>query len=329
MKSLFRKTIVAGLAALLLGTAGGLSASLPDASAAALKNGETIELWPGKAPGSEHVAFHNTIKERSKDPAQHDRIMVNIDKPSMVAYVPKNPNGTALIVAPGGGYARVVLDKEGTEVADWLGPKGVTVFILRYRLPGDPHKNKADVSLEDSQRAVRLVREHAAEWNIDPQKIGIMGFSAGGHLATSLSTCFDRKVYQPVDAADQLSARPNYSIRGYPVVSMLPEYASKGTKKRMLGEAPSQKLMEKYSPELHVTENTPPAFLVCAADDNVVPPINSIRYFEALRAHGVQAELHIYREGGHGFGLGHKLTTSTKDWTQTCEGWLRDMGRIE
>ena len=320
----WKKLLTISLMVGILG-AGGIVGAAP------LQDGESIQMWPGdKAPGSEHVDFHNTITERSQDPAHHDRIMTNIDKPQLIAHVPANPNGTAIIVGPGGGYARGVMDKESDEVADWLNPKGVTVFILRYRLPSNMHKNRQDVSLEDGQRAMRIVRSHAKEWNIDPDKIGIMGFSAGGHMASSVSTNYDRQVYKLVDAQDKVSARPDFSILGYPVISMLPEYAHQGTKKRMFtnGQA-SQADEQKYSSELHVTDQTPPAFIVCAADDDVVPPINSIRYFQALRQHGIQAELHIYREGGHGFGLGHKLDTSTNDWTHDCEGWLRDLGLIQ
>ncbi len=300
------------------------------AGAAPLQNGESMNLWPGAAPGSENVSFHNKVTERSEDPAHHDRIMTDIDVPHMIAHVPANPNGTALIVGPGGGYARVVMDKESDEMADLLNPEGVTVFILRYRLPSNMHKNRQDVSLEDGQRAVRIVRAHAKEWNIDPNKIGIMGFSAGGHMASSVSTNYDRKVYEPVDAQDQVSARPDFTVLGYPVISMLPEYCHEGTKKRLFGGLSVKKeLEEKYSSELHVTAQTPPAFIVCAADDPVVPPVNSIRYFQALRKNGVQAELHVFREGGHGFGLGHKLDTSTSDWQHDLLGWMKDMGLIQ
>jgi len=318
----WQKILTAGLLAATLSVAG-------VAGAAPLQDGESIQMWLGSAPGSEDVSFHNKITERSQDPAQHDRMMTDIDVPELIAHVPAQPNGTALIVGPGGGYARVVMDKESDEVADWLNPQGVTVFILRYRLPSNEHKNRLDVSLEDGQRAMRIVRAHAKDWNIDPERIGIMGFSAGGHMASSVCTNYDRKVYEPVDDIDQVSARPNFSILGYPVISMLPQYAHTGTKKRLLGLNPSKTDEQKYSSELHVTAQTPPAFIFCAADDDVVPPINSIRYFRALRKQGVEAELHIFRHGGHGFGLGHKLTSSTRDWTHDCEGWLRDLGLIQ
>ena len=322
MKSIWKTIAVAGLLLSALGAAGAVQAS-------PLQDGGQMNLWPGKAPGSEHVAFHNTVTERSEDPAHHDRIMTDIDVPTLIAHVPEHPNGTALIVGPGGGYARVVMDKESDEVADWLNPKGVTVFILRYRLPGDAHnKNREDVSLEDGQRAVRIVRAHAKEWNIDPEKIGIMGFSAGGHMAASVSTCYERKVYEPVDEQDKVSARPDFTILGYPVISMLPEYAHEGTKKRLLGLSPGRKAMETYSAELHVTAETPPAFVFCAADDNVVPPVNSVRYVSALRRYAIPAELHIYRTGGHGFGLGRSLQSSTRYWPSACENWLRDLGLI-
>ena len=298
------------------------------AFAAGLTDGQEIKLWgERKAPGSENVNFHNEVIERSKDPAKHDRAMVHIDVPHMVVSLPKKPNGTAVIVGPGGGYARVVIDKEGADIAKWLNDIGITVFILRYRLPEDPHnKNRMDVALEDGQRAMRIVRAHAAEWGLNPNKIGIAGFSAGGHMAASVSTCYGRKVYAPDDAIDKVSARPDFSILGYPVISMLNEYAHTGTKKRLFGNVkPTQELMEKYSMELQIDKNTPPAFVFCARDDDVVPAINSVRYAEKLRSFGIPAELHVYTYGKHGFGIGANLKTGAKDWSKACTNWLRDM----
>lgn len=298
------------------------------AFAAGLTDGQEIKLWPGKAPGSENVGFHNEVVERSKDPAKHDRAMVHIDVPHMVVSLPKNPNGTAVIVGPGGGYARVVIDKEGADIAKWLNDIGITVFILRYRLPEDPHNtNRMDVALEDGQRAVRIVRAHAKEWGIHPNKIGVAGFSAGGHMAASVSTCYNRKVYAPVDAIDQESARPDFSILGYPVISMLDEYAHNGTKKRLFGKGvkPTQEQMEKYSMELQIDKSTPPAFVFCAKDDDVVPAINSVRYAEKLRSLDIPVELHVYTYGKHGFGIGANLKTAAKDWSKACTNWLRDM----
>lgn len=318
-----KQVLLAGALALCIGSG-------TAAQAAALTDGQELPLWPDKAPGSEQVTFHNTVTDRSHDPAHPDRIMTNIDRPTMTVHLPEQPNGTALIVGPGGGYARVVLDKEGNEIADWLTAKGVTVFILHYRLPSEAHNaNREDVSLEDGQRAVRILRSHAAEWNLKPDRIGIMGFSAGGHMAASTSTCYDRKVYEPVDAADQVSARPDFSILGYPVISMLPEYAHKGTKKRLLGLDPTEPQMERYSAELYADWKTPPAFIFCAEDDDVVPPVNSLLYFNALRKNGVEAELHVYAHGKHGFGLGKKLLTSARTWPEACENWLRERNLIK
>ncbi len=303
--------------------------SMEVSEAAGLKNHQEINLWPGKAPGSEQVDFHNTVTERSKNPAKHDRVLTKIDTPTITAYLPDQPNGTAVIVAPGGGYGRIVLDKESGEFADWLNPLGVTVFLLHYRLPCDAHENAKDVPLEDGQRAVRLVRAHAAEWGLNPDKIGLMGCSAAGHLAAEVNAEFAKKVYAPVDTIDAVSARPDFTILGYPVITMEPAWASGGTKTNLVGKNPTAADIAAYSPEQHVTQQASPTFIFLANDDPVVPSMNGVLYYTALRKAGVAAELHVFRFGGHGFGI-ERIDSDNplQDWPKLCAAWMKSIKMI-
>jgi len=301
----------------------------PSAEAAALQNGQEFNLWPGAAPGSEQVGFSNTITERSKDPAKHDRILTKISTPTLTVYQPEKPNGTSVIVAPGGAYSRIVIDKESGEVADWLNPLGVTVFVLHYRLPCEGHIHAKDVPLEDGERAVRIVRQHAAEWGLRTDRIGLLGFSAAGHLAAEVGAQFDKQVYAPVDAADKLSARPDFLILGYPVITMDPAWESTETKNNLLGKSPTKADLRDYSPELHITAHTPPTFLVLADDDPAVPSANAVLYYMGLRKAGVQAEMHIFKEGGHGFGLTRTGDLPLAQWPKLCEQWMTRIGVLE
>ena len=319
MKKQVRRILFAGLLAALIGAAG-------TADAAALTNGETIQLWPGKAPGSEQVSFHNTVTERSKVAGKHDRILTKIDTPTLTAYLPEKPNGTAVIAAPGGGYGRIVLDKESGEFAKWLNPLGVTVFVLHYRLPCDSHEQAKDVPLEDGQRAVRLVRAHAAEWKLDPARIGLLGCSAAGHLAAEVNAEAAKKTYEPIDAVDKISARPDFTILGYPVITMEPTWASEGTKTNLLGKNPSTADRAAYSPDQQVSGSAAPTFIVLADDDPVVPSMNGVFYYAALRKAGVSAELHVFRKVGHGGGIERiNKDNPLQDWTKLCEGWLKSI----
>ena len=280
-----------------------VSAQTPSGDTAAEK-ASRVYLWPGRiAPGSEHVTVQQRIVDSSTDPAHPDRNITGITQPYFVIYRPPYPNGSALLVTPGGGYRLIVLDNEGAELAPYFADAGgMTLFILRYRLPGDGHVNDRDAPLADAQRALRLIRAHAGEWRIDPHRIGVLGFSAGGHVAASLGTRFDEKVYRPVDAADRVSARPDFMLLGYPVIDM-GRYAHPGSRERLLGKTPSPRAVATYSLQNRVTAATPPTFLLQAADDNVVPVDNSLLFFGALRRAGVPAELHIFPHGGHGFGV--------------------------
>ena len=249
-----------------------------------------------------------------------------VTQPTLTIYLadPKKSNGTAVIICPGGGYGMLAINKEGYKVAEWLNNLGINAFVLKNRLPSDLiMKDKNIGPLQDAQEAVRLLRRNAQKWNLNPNKIGIMGFSAGGHLAATLSTHYNDKVY---DAKDNVSARPDFSILIYPVISMEDAITHKGSKENLLGKNVGDVMIGNYSNEKQVTAETPKTFLVHATDDKAVPVENSINYFLALKQHQVPVEMHIYENGGHGFGLGVQGTN--KNWPKACEKWLISNGFI-
>lgn len=278
---------------------------------------QTIPLW--KTIPDEIKSTDYKEKESITDGKVQSTTQVTI--PTLSIFVPKDvkPNQTAVIICPGGGYMHLAIDKEGTKVALLLNSLGITAFVLKYRLPNDLiMKNKNVGPLQDAQEAIRYVRNNASKWNLDTNKIGIMGFSAGGHLAASLSTHYDDKLYS---SDYKVSARPDFSLLIYPVISMQNDITHKGSQVNLLGNTPSQDLIDSFSNEKKVTAQTPPAFLIHATDDTVVLPENSINYYLALKKNGIAAELHLFEKGGHGFGLGVKDTS--KFWTKQCEDWLK------
>ncbi|WP_276381325.1 alpha/beta hydrolase [Flavobacterium sp. H4147] len=278
---------------------------------------QVIPLW--NTIPDEIKASNYKEKEESKDGKVQSTSLVSV--PTLTAFFPAvtKPNQTAVVILPGGGYSHLAIDKEGTKIAEWFKTLGIPAFVLKYRLPSDLiMKNKNIGPLQDAQEAIRYVRQNAAKWNINPNKIGIMGFSAGGHLASTLSTHYDDKVYE---SAFKVSARPDFSVLIYPVISMENEITHKGSQINLLGESPSQELIDSFSNEKKVNAKTPPAFLIHATDDTVVIPENSINYYLALKKNGVSAEMHIYEKGGHGFGLGTDDTS--KFWPKQLENWLK------
>jgi acetyl esterase/lipase len=297
-------------------------------ASAALADGQEILLWPGPAPGSAKVTRKEMIEERSQDPAHPDRVVTGITKPSLTAFVPAKPNGSALIVASGGGYQREVIDKEGIEIARAFAPRGTTVFLLKYRLPDEGHENGRDVPLQDGQRAVRVVRVNASRWGIDPARIGVMGFSAGGHLAAFLGARFAAKVADPVDEIDRASARPDFLILMYPVVTMEDGFAHAGSKRALLGANPGNDLVAAYSADRQVGKAAPRTLLVLADDDAAVLPENSIRYYQALKRAGVPAELHIFAHGGHGFGIRKAAGLPVGNWPNLAWAWMLANGIV-
>ena len=278
---------------------------------------EILPLW-NKIPDEINAPDYKE-KEVLKEGKIQSTSLVSIT--TLSAFIPKEikPDQTAVLIFPGGGYSHLSMDKEGTKVAEWLNSLGIVAFVLKYRLPSDLiMKNKSVGPLQDAQEAIRYVRSNASKWNIDPNKIGTIGFSAGGHLASTLATHFDDKVYE---SKFNMSARPDFSILIYPVISMENGITHKGSQTSLLGQNPSQLLIDNFSNEKKVTSQTPPTFLVHASDDGAVIPENSINYYLALKKNNISAELHIYEKGGHGFGLGVKDTSQF--WSNDCKQWLK------
>lgn len=281
---------------------------------------QVIPLW--KVIPQEIKAPDYKEKEDIKDGKVQSTSQVSI--PTLSVFLPKGikQNQTAVVIFPGGGYTHLAIDKEGTKVAEWFNSQGIVAFVLKYRLPNNLiMTNKTVGPLQDAQEAIRIVRLNAAVWNIDPNKIGVMGFSAGGHLASTLSTHYDDRVYE---TSSKISARPDFSLLIYPVISMENDITHKGSQISLLGENASQQDIDSFSNEKKVTAQTPPAFLIHATDDGAVLPENSINYYLALKKNGVTAELHLYEKGGHGFGLG--VNDTSKFWTKACEEWLKSNG---
>lgn len=295
-------------------------------TAAPLKTRDVIELWPGVAPGSETSSATLTITERSKVAYWPDRALTGVTRPNLTAFVPDKPNGTVVIVAPGGAYTRIAIDKESSEMARWLNPQGVTVLLLQYRLPGEGHQNSMDVPLQDAQRAVRLVRSHAREWGLNPERIGFLGCSAGGHMGAYLGAEFARKAYAPVDEADKLSARPDFLMLLYPVVSMDEKIAHMESRTNLLGKTPSAEQLRLASADLNVTAANPPTFITLANDDPAVSPENGLSYFMALRAAKVPVELHIFKDGNHGFGIRDARQMPVSAWPRFAADWMKAIG---
>ena len=285
-----------------------------------------LSVWPnGEAPGAKNSPVTYALVDRSKDPKLSDRAVTGIRAPQITVYAPAHPNGVALLVTPGGSYQRVVLDKEGSDLAAPFNAKGYTLFVMTYRMPADGHAEGANAPLADAQRALRTVRANAAKWHINPQKIGVMGFSAGGHVAASLETRYDEAVYSPLDDVDKQSARPDFVVLGYPVISMDKAIAHPGSSTALIGDTPSAEQIKHYSPELNVTAQTPPTFLMHAVDDPSVPVDNSLVMFNALRAHNVPTELHLFAEGKHGFGIRGTKGLPAAAWPELAMNWVASL----
>ncbi|MFM1885455.1 MAG: hypothetical protein RL026_612 [Pseudomonadota bacterium] len=287
---------------------------------------ESINLWPGAAPGAPRQPLVETVDERSTDSQLTDRAVFGISQPRLVVFRPDRPNGAAVLLIPGGGYRWIVVDKEGYEMARWLNARGYTAFVLFHRLPGEGWAAGPDVPLVDAQRALRLIRHRHRQYALGPERVAVMGFSAGGHVCASLATRFADRVYAAVDEADALSARPVAAAPIYPVVSMDLAIAHKGSREKLLGPSPSPALEQAYSPDLHVPADAPPHFLLHAEDDDSVPVDNTLRLHAALRAAKVPVEMHLFAQGGHGFGLRKTIGKPVEAWPELWRAWARTTG---
>jgi len=279
-----------------------------------------IPIWPRTPPDLQPAAGPETSHWWSTAPSGPPGgfTVENVTQPTMTVYSPNGKNtGAAVVVLPGGGYQELAIDLEGTEVCDWLTSKGITCVLLKYRVPNSgPHwedrcqcevQPKAPTALEDAQRTLGLLRLHAPQWHIDPRKVGVLGFSAGGHLTADISTHFEKRLYLPVDAADQETCRPDFAVVLYPGHLQRENFA--------------------LNPDIRVTRNTPPTFLVQAEDDNVDGIDNALVYYIALKDAGVPVEMHLYAQGGHALGL-RRTKFPISEWPQLVERWLATIGMI-
>jgi acetyl esterase/lipase len=286
----------------------------------------TMPLWAaGKVPN-----YRKTDETEKKDVREIVRYSL-VQNPDIAVFLPakKTATGQAVIICPGGGYSYLSYNWEGTDPARWLASKGIAAIVLKYRLPNAKSNIISNLSpLLDAKRAIRMVRANAVQWNIDKNKVGIMGFSAGGHVASTLSTHFDDGDAQSTDSIERQSSRPDFSILVYPVISMRKGITHNGSRNNLLGPNPDTSLVNLYSNELQVKKNTPPAFLVQASDDKSVPVENSLMYYQALVANDISAEMHLFPKGGHGFGLGLGKGT-TENWTNLCIDWLRSLDKVK
>jgi acetyl esterase/lipase len=267
-------------------------------------------LWPEGAPGAKGQAEG--------------------DKPTLTIYLPpkEKANGAAVVICPGGGYGALATDHEGLQIGQWLNSFGVAGFMLKYRHHNSGAGYGHPAPLQDAQRAVRIVRSRAAEWGVDPGRIGILGFSAGGHLASSAITHFNESFYEAKDKIDSANCRPDFAVLVYPVISLTESFTHIGSRRNLLGANPDAALVEKMSSEKQVTPQTPPTFLIATWEDTGVPAENSISFYLALRKAKVPAEMHIFLKGPHGFGLGQKIE-GTSAWPGLCEKWMERAGFLK
>lgn len=298
-----------------------------------------IRIWPGAAPDQQPVKgpeYAESSGARVQVAGKEIVGIGNVTVPTMTVYSPSGKNtGAAVVVFPGGGYQILAIDLEGSEVCDWLVARGITCVLLKYRVTnvGDYPKSgpypESKMALEDAQRTMGLVRYHAAEWHIDAHKVGVLGFSAGGHLAAAISNHFDKRLYPPLDDADKESCRPDFAVPIYPghlSIAASEWDAKQGKREFVLGKPDDPEVGPlALNPDLHVTKETPPTFLLQAEDDNVDNVEDALSYYIALEKAKVPAELHLFAQGGHAFGLRHTEQPIT-DWPQLVERWLRTIG---
>ena len=281
---------------------------------------DSLLLYPRGVPNSKPAAI---TEHRETDAGGRVRIS-HVTNPYLLVFLPpkEKANGTAVVICPGGGYARLAASHEGTDVAKALNEWGVAAFVLMYRLPDDSIMDNKEIGpLQDAQRSITIVRDRAKEWNINPNKVGIMGFSAGGHLASTAGTHFDRPV---IENRKHINLRPDFMVLLYPVISFTDSLAHRGSRDNLVGKTATSEKINSYSNEMQVTKETPPTFIVHAKDDGTVKVQNSISFYDALLKNNVPAEIHLFEKGGHGFGMNN--TTTTDKWMDWLKTWMQVNG---
>jgi len=279
----------------------------------------TVDLYPGGVPNSKPSANEELTEQRDGI-----SIVSKITRPTLTIFLASSEtaNGTAVIIYPGGGYWVNAIGHEGVDIAKKFNEIGVSAFVLKYRIPNDTTMEKKEIGpLQDAQQAIKIVRQRAHEWNVNPTRIGIMGFSAGGHLASTAGTHFKNSF---IENSEKINLRPDFMILIYPVISFQDSIGHLGSRDQLIGQHPSKDKINYFSNELQVTKETPPTFLVHASDDDVVKVENSLVFYRHLVQHHVPAELHVYQQGGHGFGLNNKTTSD--NWIDRCKNWMTANG---
>jgi acetyl esterase/lipase len=271
-----------------------------------------LKVWPNGAPDSNGMTQPEELFDGKR--------VRNVSVAEMYVYLPKMGinTGAAVVICPGGGYIMEAMDHEGYDMAAWLASQGVAGIVLKYRLP----YGHDQIPLEDAQRAIRIVRQKAAEWGINPSKIGIAGSSAGGHLASTAGTKFDSGKPDATDPVEKFSCKPNFMLLLYPVITFKEEFGHMGSRTNLIGQGNNWDMVAKYSNELNVSAQTPPTFMVLSDDDTAVPPRNSVEFYLALKKYNIPAEMHIFREGGHGFGM-YKKNLPVDQWPNLFMAWLK------
>jgi len=288
-----------------------------------LAQSEIISLYPEGIPCKSDL-ITETAYDRS------GRIFKKVGNPELWYYPASNPeNHAGLLIIPGGGYYGLWFDKEGVDIANWANELGISAFVLKYRLPYWEHEDcKHQVALMDALRAMRIIRKNARDWNLNSGKIGVIGFSAGGHLASTLSTHYDSGIEKSILSIDKFSSKPDFSALIYPVITMKKPNVNIGSRENLLGKIPDSEKLDYFSNELWVNHETPPTILIHASDDKVVVPQNSLSYYNALIDHGVDAELHIWQNGGHGFAIS-EARGSVRNWLSVIKEWMMNKEIIE
>ena len=282
------------------------------------KSQNIMKLWPDGTPGE-------VVSPKPEETFEGRRVRY-VSEPTLTIYLPAKEinTGVSVVICPGGGYGMEAMDHEGYEVAEFLQSHGVAGIVLKYRLPF----GHSEMPLQDAQQAIRMVRLQAEEWSVDPLKVGIAGFSAGGHLASTLATHFDSGNKDSAKPIERIGCRPDFSILLYPVITFNEEWGHMGSRENLIGKTHDWKIIQNFSNELQVTSQTPPAFIALADDDAGVKPRNSIEYYMALKREGIPAELHIFKEGGHGFGM-HKTGKAHDQWPLMVIEWMKAMKYIK